>query len=333
MLRALKGAGRFFPFHASQPWLQRSASPACALLRGYSCSFLFLFLPPSLSLSVPYSSVHPLPFCPLLCPTSLTLGTFFPSSRHISFSHTLSGHSSASFPFSLSLRCCFYVIPSFLPPFPLSCGSGWSLPSSRSPSPLSSSLPLTFARVSSPAISHALCPELLRFRNLRISPRQPRPPRKVQAARSHAQRASGEGSAAPADGASPRAASRALLSTCEELAGGSIAPQRLQPGTDFGGKQRKRLSLVGLRVEHDAGGAAGGQSEAGALRGSSSSPSSHPSSLPQRISHLVALTPGPGGGSLPASSTWGPFPAGCAPLAPAGVRPPRRHHRQCLCLW
>lgn len=206
-------------------------------------------------------------------------------------------------------------------------------PSSRSPSPLSSSLPLTFARVSSPAISHALCPELLRFRNLRISPRQPRPPRKVQAARSHAQRASGEGSAAPADGASPRAASRALLSTCEELAGGSIAPQRLQPGTDFGGKQRKRLSLIGLRVEHDAGGAAGGQSEAGAPRGSSSSPSSHPSSLPQRISHLVALTPGPGGDSLPASSTWGPFPAGCAPLAPAGVRPPRRHHRQCLCLW
>lgn len=332
MLRALKGAGRFFPFHASQPWLQRSASPACALLRGYSCSFLFLFLPPSLSLSVPYSSVHPLPFCPLLCPTSLTLGTFFPSSRHISFSHTFSGHSSASFPLLPSSSVLFLrdsLFSSSLSPL-LRIRLE---PSSRSPSPLSSSLPLTFARVSSPAISHALCPELLRFRNLRISPRQPRPPRKVQAARSHAQRASGEGSAAPADGASPRAASRALLSTCEELAGGSIAPQRLQPGTDFGGKQRKRLSLIGLRVEHDAGGAAGGQSEAGALRGSSSSPSSHPSSLPQRISHLVALTPGPGGDSLPASSTWGPFPAGCAPLAPAGVRPPRRHHRQCLCLW
>lgn len=333
MLRALKGAGRFFPFHASQPWLQRSASPACALLRGYSCSFLFLFLPPSLFLSVPYSSIHPLPFCPLLCPTSLTLGTFFPSSHHISFSHTLSGHSSASFPLfpfssvlflrdslfssSLSPLLRIRLEPAFLV---------LALPAQQQPS--SDICPRFF-----PAISHALCPELLRFRNLRISPRQPRPPRKVQAARSHAQRASGEGSAAPADGASPRAASRALLSTCEELAGGSIAPQRLQPGTDFGGKQRKRLSLVGLRVEHDAGGAAGGQSEAGALRSSSSSPSSHPSSLPQRISHLVALIPGPGGDSLPASSTWGPFPAGCAPLAPTRVRPPRRHHRRCLCLW
>lgn len=315
------------PGYSARP---RPRAPCCVAILALFSSFSSLPLFLSRSLTPPSIRCR----SALSCARhhSLWALSFLPPVTFLS--HTLFlGTALLPSPFSLPLQCCFYAIPSFLPPFPLSCGSGWSLPSLCSPSPLSSSLPLTFARVSSPAISHALCPELLRFRNLRISPRQPRPPRKVQAARSHAQRASGEGSAAPADGASPRAASRALLSTCEELAGGSIAPQRLQPGTDFGGKQRKRLSLVGLRVEHDAGGAAGGQSEAGAPRGSSSSPSSHPSSLPQRISHLVALTPGPGGDSLPASSTWGPFPAGCAPLAPAGVRPPRRHHRRCLCLW
>lgn len=218
------------PGYSARP---RPRAPCCVAILALFSSFSSLPLFLSRSLTPPSIRCHSALSC--VRHHSLWALSFLPPITFLS--HTLFlGTALLPSPFSLPLRCCFYVIPSFLPPFPLSCGSGWSLPSSRSPSPLSSSLPLTFARVSSPAISHALCPELLRFRNLRISPRQPRPPRKVQAARSHAQRVSGEGSAAPADGASPRAASRALLSTCEELAGGSIAPQRLQPGTDFGGK-------------------------------------------------------------------------------------------------
>lgn len=152
MLRALKGTGRFFPFHAPQPWLQRSASPACSSLRGYSCSFLLLFLPPSLSL--PVSQVHRfsvrlLSFCPPLCPASPTFHTLFSFFLPLLFFLALS---------CLVWHCCLFsdstlfgaLLHESLCSFSLSSllRIRLRLISSCSPFLFSSSHPLTFARVS-----------------------------------------------------------------------------------------------------------------------------------------------------------------------------------------
>lgn len=127
--------------------LPRPRAPRCVAILALFSSFSSR--PPSLSFSpFPHFSVRLLSFCPPLCPASHTFHTFFSFFFPLLFFLILFCLVRHCCPFSLSPSLALFMNHSFLSPFSLSYRSGWRLISSCSLFLFSSSLPLTFARVS-----------------------------------------------------------------------------------------------------------------------------------------------------------------------------------------